>query len=76
VTPVQRTAWGYATPHVLVEDRDIPPEKQRWVRFMFQVQVPISRKRGGKKDKNNPNNVQWVFPEHYVEITHLHVATD
>jgi len=66
VTPVETTAWGYAIAHLLFEDRDLPPGKQCWVRFMFQVQVRISRKCGGKKDKNNPNNIQWVFPENML----------
>ena len=50
VTPVETTDWGYSIPHLLFEDRDLPPGEHRWVRFMFQVQVPISRKCGGKKE--------------------------
>ena len=60
VTPKTRTAWGYSPAHILFEDNDIPPEKQRWVRFMFQVHVDLNNKTGDKYDKKNKDNIQWV----------------
>jgi len=76
VTPCAETAWGYSTPHILFEDKDLPAERQRWTRFMFQVIVNTDNRSGKNKDTKNKKNIQLVFPEECVEVTHLHVATN
>ena len=76
VTPNAETAWGCSTPHILFEDKDLPDERQSWTRFMFQVVVNVDNRSGKNKDTKNKKNIQWVFPEGCVEVTHLHVATN